>query len=365
MERVCLRFPLSAICARIHRPGGKWVYRNSAVLFCLVSVAAIVFGISCRAQTFRALPRRPKKGSKHAWGPSTSGPFFTGTAEVEPRGSWYVEPYMFDFSRAGSTSFNFNQKTAIGLGSNLELDSQAPMIFNIARPPATPLGITKSQFGFGDTHVNLKYQLTSDTNTYSFFARPAVSLTADLFIPSGKFSRLRPSRYGVDQFGNGTFQEGMSVLVRKRAKPLSFYAQVGDLVEDPANVSAGYGFNNGITTVPPGTRMHLIDGNLLYYSADLEYVLNSKRGIGILTEVDGQSQDLHNLFFGRATAPSYSYLSAAPEAEFTWPARKRMTVTWGAGVNLPVARGDYPRVVTPMMTVTFNFFGPNGSRNSE
>jgi hypothetical protein len=341
------------------------VYRSSTFFFCLMSIVAIIFGVHCRAQTFRPLSRRPKGNSKHPWGPSTSGPFFTGTAEVEPRGSWYIEPYMFDFSRAASTSFNFNQKVAIGLGGNLELDSQAPMIFNIARPPATPPGTTKNQFGIGDTHLNLKYQLISDRNTYTFLARPAISLTADLFIPSGHFSGLRPSRYGVDQFGNGTFQEGLSVLVRKRAKPFSFYAQLGDLIEDPTNVSAGYGFNNGITSVPPGTHLHLIGGNLLYYSADLEYVLNSKHGVGILAEVDGQSQDQHNLLFGKATAPSYSYLSAAPEAEFTWPARRKLAITWGAGVNLPVERGDYPRVVAPMVTVTFNFFGPNGSRNSE
>jgi hypothetical protein len=31
------------------------------------------------------------------WGPNTSGPFFTGTAEVEPVGSWYLEPFAYDF----------------------------------------------------------------------------------------------------------------------------------------------------------------------------------------------------------------------------------------------------------------------------
>ncbi len=307
------------------------------------------------------LPRAPKG----TWGPTTSGPFFTGTAEVEPRGSWYQEPYMFDYRQTGSSSVDFNQKLALGIGNNLEFDVQAPLILNSVSPPGTPGGTTVRQLGLGDSHLDFKYELTKDSSTYTFLGWPAVSLTADLFLPFGNTSGLRPSRYGADQFGNGTFQEGLSLLIRKRARPFSFYGQLGDLVEDPTHVSQGYGFNNGISTVQSGSNVRLVDGNLLYYSAAMEYVLNTKHGIGFLAEVDGQSQSLHNLFFGRATAPSFSYLSAAPEAEFTWPARRHLALTWGVGVNLPIERGDYPRILTPMVTLTLNFFGPNGSRNSE
>ncbi|MFP5277667.1 MAG: hypothetical protein ACLGPM_11155 [Acidobacteriota bacterium] len=303
--------------------------------------------------------------SQHQWGPTTSGPFFTGTAEVEPMGSSYWEPYLFDYKKDGSRSMNFNQKSAMGLGHNLEFDAQVPLILNTAANPASATGSSVSQFGPGDAHLDFKYQLTDDQNTHKLLAWPALALTTDFFLPSGNASGLRPSRYGVDQFGNGTFQEGMSLLIRKRFEPFSFYGQIGDLVEDPTNVAQGYGYDNNIGTVPSGSHVRMVDGNLLYYSAALEYVLNSRRGIGFLTEFDGQSQSLHNLFFGKATAPSYSYLSAAPEVEYTWPAGKRFALTWGAGVNLPIERGDYPRIVTPMMTLTFNFFGPNGSRNSE
>ena len=314
-----------------------------------------------RANGIEAAPSR----SKPSWGPTTSGPFFTGTAEVEPMGSRYWEPYMLAYRQASSSSTNFNQKTAVGMGNNLEFDAQVPLILNTAKPPATPAGTTVSQFGPGDAHLNFKYQLTSDANAYKFLARPALSLTADLFIPSGNASGLRPSRYGVDQFGNGTFQEGMSLLIHKRAHPFEFYGQFGDLIEDPTHVSRGYGYNNGMDSVQSGKNMPMIDGNLLYYSAALEYVINTRRGIGLLAEVDGQSQSLRNLLFGKATAPGYSYLSAAPEVEYTWPAGKHFAITWGAGVNLPVERGDYPRVLTPMATLTFCFNGPNGGRDSQ
>ncbi|MFP5209728.1 MAG: hypothetical protein ACLGRW_10605 [Acidobacteriota bacterium] len=306
-----------------------------------------------------------QRSRKPYWGPTTSGPFFTGTAEVEPMGSRYWEPYLFDYRQTGSTSMNYNQKMAVGMGNNLEFDAQVPLILNIAKPPVTPAGTTVSQFGPGDAHLDFKYQLTEDANPYKFLARPAMALTADFFLPSGNASGLRPSRYGVDQFGNGTFQEGLSLLIHKRARPFEFYGQFGDLIEDPTTVSQGYSYNNGITSVQSGKNVRMIDGNLLYYSAAVEYVINSKRGIGVLAELDGQAQSLHNLFFGKATAPGYSYLSASPEVEYTWPARKNFAITWGAGVNLPVERGDFPHLFTPMATVTFCFNGPNGGRESQ
>ena len=46
----------------------------------------------------------------------------------------------------------------------------------------------------------------------------------------------------------------------------------------------------------------------------------------------------------------------------TWPHDKAFSVTWGAGVALPVYQSDYPVTVTPMGTVTFYFNGPFGYR---
>jgi len=331
----------------------------------LVPVPAPMIGESSSAAAIPAFVMGVQEHPRKVWGPTTSGPFFTGTAEVEPMGSWYEEPFLFDMRHGSSTSKNFNQKIAVGMGHNLEFDVQLPMLLNTAKSPTAPAGDAVSQFGPGDSHLSFKYELTNDADTCKFLARPAMTLTFDFIVPSGNTSGLRASRYGVDQFGNGTFQEGMSLLVRKRAKPFMIYGQFGDLIGDPTRVSKGYGFDNGITSIQAGRQVRMVDGNLLYYSAALEYVLNTRHGIGFLAELDGQSQSQHSLLFGKATAPSYSYLSAAPEVEFTWPARKNLAITWGAGVNLPVERGDYPRTVTPMFTVSFNFNGPNGGRSSQ
>ncbi len=305
---------------------------------------------------------------RHAWGPNTSGPFFTGTAETEPVGSMYLEPFMFDYRKNGSQSDTFTQKMAIGMGHNLEFDVLIPLINNTVTAPSTSpsspaMGL--EDFGPGDTHLYFKYGLLSDANTHEFLVRPAISLTADFLLPTGNTAHLSGRRGGADQLGNGTYQEGISLMVHKRAKPFAVYGQFGDLVANPATVSAGYGFDNGIGTVSSGNNVRMVDGNLVYYSTAIEYVLNDKHGIGFLTEASGQSQSGRNLFFGKATAPSYSYLWLAPEVEFTWPVHKSFSITWGAGVAFTVHRNNYARTLTPMMTATFYFNGPKGSRDSE
>ena len=35
-------------------------------------------------------------GQDSRWGPATSGPFYTGTAEAEPLGSDFLEPWVYD-----------------------------------------------------------------------------------------------------------------------------------------------------------------------------------------------------------------------------------------------------------------------------
>jgi hypothetical protein len=300
------------------------------------------------------------------WGPNTSGPFFTGTAEVEPIGSWYLEPiFVYDFLTAGSSSLYNPVRLAIGLGHNLELDTYIPLIQNQESPPLTPQGTSSSHFGAGNTHFEIKWQLFSDADVYQPLARPAIALDFNFWIPSGQYQNLNPQDYGADQLGNGTYNEAIQLLLRKHVKPFIFYFQLGDIVENPSTVGAGYTFNNGLTPAPvtaAAPNFHMVDGNLLYYAAAFEHVINTEWGAGYLLEIYGESQSGQNLFFGVANAPPWSFLWAAPEIEVTWPHGKKFSATWGAGVALPVYQSNYPSTVTPMGTVSFYFNGPFGYR---
>ena len=297
-----------------------------------------------------------------SWGPNTSGPFFTGTAEVEPIGSWYLEPvFVYDYLSPGSSSLYNPVRLSIGLGHNLELDTFIPLILNTVGPPVSPQGTSASHFGAGNTHFEIKWELTSDQNVYLPLARPAIALTFDFWVPSGQYQNLNPQDYGTDQLGNGTFNESVFLLVRKHVKPFIFYLQLGDIVENPSTVGVGYTFNNGLTSIN-SPDFHMVDGNLLYFAGAFEHVVNTEWGTGYLLEFYGESQSGQNLFFGRANAPAWSFLWAAPEVEVTWPHGKEFSATWGAGVALPVYQSNYPSTVTAMGTVSFYFNGPFGYR---
>lgn len=297
------------------------------------------------------------------WAINTSGPMFTGTADTEPWSSWYYEPWFYNYRTPsqGSAEYYMPQRLAIGLGHNFELDNWLTVDGNVLGPPSTPVGKSASYFGLGNMHTQLKYQWLEDADTYSFWALPTITTALELYFPTGKYTDLNPSLYGADQLGNGTYNQGISLLLRKRFKPFELYFQVTDLIEDPTRVYGGYTFNNGITIVPPGQSLRMVDGNLLSYSGAFEHVLTDW-GLGYLLEFFGAWQSDQNIFFGRANAPGWSFLWIDPAIEFNWPNSRTFVATWGFGVALPVEQWGYPRIFTPMATVTFywNGGGPRG-----
>ncbi len=302
--------------------------------------------------------------AEQPWGPATSGPNFTGTAEVEPQGSWYLEPWFYGYHdlRYGTWELAMPQRFAIGVGYNLELDLYPNFLLNTAQPPTTPSGKSTAHFGVGNLHFELKYGLTTDADSYHLWAMPSLSIKTITWIPTGNYQHLSPSAYNTDQFGNGTWNQGVGLLIRKRFKPFEFYGEFDEIVQFPTEVHGGYQFNNGLTQVPFGQSLHMTDGNLLYYAFAFEHVINSHYGLGYVLEFTGQSQNGHNLLYGRANAPAWSYVWASPTVEFTWPNTPSFQTTWGLGAVLPVYEWDFPQTIGPIFTVTFYFNGKNGRR---
>ncbi|MGC9292818.1 MAG: hypothetical protein ACP5EP_08850 [Acidobacteriaceae bacterium] len=298
------------------------------------------------------------------WGPLTSGPFFTGTAEADPPKSGYYEPWVFDTltSSLGQSQYSMPQRISYGIWNNLEVDSYVPLNYNKVGPPSTSSGQTVTAYGTGNYHIELKRQLTSDADTHRFWARPALAITYQQWIPTGKYRNLNPALYGADQMGSGTYNEGLNLLARKRFKPFEGYFQFGNIIEDPTHVGGGYTYNNGYSTVPNGEVLRVVNGDLLYYAGALEHVLNSKHGFGYLIEYNGEAQNKRNLIFGHANAPSWNFLHISPEAEYTWPNKKGFAMTWGGGIALPAEQSGYARSKVPMFTVTFYRNGPQGYR---
>lgn len=292
------------------------------------------------------------------WVGNTSGPFFTGTADAEPLGSWYYEP--FSFNEVGQPLFQSNnvQKLAIGLGHGSEFDVIAPFLYNEASGPG---GKSASHFGLGDASLEFKHQFLKDADPYHLWAQPSLAAAFFLTVPTGNYQNLKPALLGTDQLGNGTYAEQANLLLRKGVKPFQLYLQLGDVIGNPTDLRGPYTFNNGFTQLPAGSALHLVDGNLLYLAGTFEHVLDPEDGLGYLVEVYGQWQNRQNLVFGHATAPAWSSLWVAPEVEVNWPSEPKLTISWGAGVALPVAQYRYPRTFIPMITATL-YFNEGGAR---
>lgn len=241
------------------------------------------------------------------WGPSTSGPFFTGTAEASQVGSLAIEPWYYGFiQKHTSTTNTITQSISLGLPWDMDLYVQEPLI------------IQGSQVGLGTTYVGLQKTLLWDADTTSFWARPALAIMVTANLPTGTF--------GV-QSTYWSFQ----LIGHKRFKPFQLYWQVG---------------NSPVSSLQTGT------GQLYNYSMAFEHVLNSETGLGYLFELYGQTQ---------AGNGGYSYLWFMPEIEYNIIKQKSdgFSMNMGTGIGLPVFfQNNFPATFIPMCTITINFDRP-------
>ncbi len=297
-----------------------------------------------------------------SWGPNTSGPFFTGTAEVEPVGSFFIEPYVYDFLQPslGTSILSMPERISIGVSKNWEFDVSIPIVVNQATSPTTPPGQSIQNLGIGDTLLWFKRQFSSDGNAYSFWARPAMTLEAQFTLPTGRYLNLDPNQYTTDQTGDGSFDEGIYLILRKHFKPFMLYFQAGDILLNPTTVGPGYTMNNQMSTTTQPQK--IVNGNLLYYAGSFEHVLNDTWGAGYLLEFFGESQDGQSLLFGTANTPAWSFIWVDPAIEITWPYEGPINITWGAGMAFPLYQSNYPRTYTPMGTISVYYNGPFGYR---
>lgn len=295
-------------------------------------------------------PPTPVPPNQTRWVDNTSGPFYTGTADVDPGGSYYIEPYYFNFRTKGQNNVYVPTKFAYGLGRGLELDLYAPFDYNRARDSN---GVEQSAIRYGDTLVQVKWQFAKVKDRYRFWAKPSMGFAFGLNVPTGNYQGLNPNLAGASQTSNGTWNEQVAFLIRKQFKPFELYLQQTELVQNPANVVGPYQFNNSIDSVPVGEHVRMVDGDAVETAGALEHILLPKEGFGYLVEYSGERQFGRSLLWGQANAPSFAYFDLSPEVEVTWPNKGKYPITWAAGTTFTTARSNYPRQLTPMFTVSF------------
>jgi hypothetical protein len=302
--------------------------------------------LSARAQTSPSASQG--MDGNRPWVDNTSGPFFTGTADVMPQGSFYIEGYYFNYRTRGSANTTLPLKAAYGIGHRLELDAYTAFEYVGAG------GIDGTSFQFGDTVPQLKLELYKEKDRYRLWRMPSLGLSFDVNIPTGHLQSAKPNLAGGAQTTNDTWNEQVNLLARKQFNPFELYLEASEIVQNPVNIVGPYQFDNGLTNVSPGTPYHVVDGNVVSAAGAFEHVLRPKSGLGYLLEFNGERQTTQSLFFGRATAPSFSYFNINPEIEYTRPSGGKFPITWAAGVGFTAARSGYPRQLIPMFTVTLN-----------
>ena len=256
------------------------------------------------------------------WNVITKGPFIPDTAEASPVGTWVLNPTIYLQSTPDGQYSAVNiEEFSTGLGSGgLEFDTALPLI-----PNNSPNYFEADQYWF-------KWQVSRDDNTYRFFSRPAVSIEPYFLVPG--------------QSQNETTQEGIFIPLHKRFKPFELYAQAGMLLPNSFQRQG---------------QINEIWGNLYSYSAALEDVMSDKHGAGWILEAYGETQDKNSLF-GGVNQPAWSFISASPDLEVTWPNRQSFEVGWSVGMFFPLMANGTPWSRLAIASVTLYFNGIYGNR---
>ncbi len=297
---------------------------------------------------FFAFAWRALADSNQAWDPTTSGPFYTGTAETVPPGSFFVETYLFDEEQPGlgTRSFDVPLRFDVGLANGMDLSGLIPYDYTLQENNA---GTWVHGGGIGDSQFWMKKELVKASSKW-----PAISAEFVVTLPSGNSAYLKPNLYSADQTGLGTTDVGISLLARKRMRPCEFYGQVTYSVASEAQVSPGYVTTNGITLPQGGV---VAPGDTITYAAAFERVLNEATEFGYLIEFYGMTSTGQNMFRG-PTGQNWSFVDAAPELEIN----SSKNTSWGVGEMIPVYQYNYPKTDITMFTVTYSYSGPEGHR---
>ena len=224
---------------------------------------------------------------RKSWNPFTHGPILANSPDVQPKGQWLLQAFVF--SAVGHqqypnrlTTDTVNSPTHLravsptldigyGLTDNLELDVFPSLIwYNSSTQPTTPSSgghsSAPSAVGIGDTTIYLKYRaIVQDPDSWrtSFTFYNAVTLPSSQWfgtppIPGG-FSPL--GRLPATKFGGLGLTEGL--MFRKNLQPFRIMGSIYYTYTVP-------GSTGGITTY---------NGDIVNTRLILEYIADDKRGL--------------------------------------------------------------------------------------
>lgn len=292
-----------------------------------------------------------------------TGPLFASHARTIPAGKINLQPYFGYYVTQGNYTNDWSIQSAphfsslgpiayinLGLTESLDFAAAIPWMYN------TFLGNTAS--GLGDVALGFSYQLMKDDNggplwDILFFIRE--------YLPTGKFTNLRPDSAGVDATGYGAFITDIGFNAQKiflMDNGKLFRLRLNIAYELPAvtHVQGLNAYGGGV-----GTKGKIWADATFFFTAAYEIQLtqNWVFACDYMYEHGGQAKFSGDpgLAFGRATSftniasngyPAWDSFSVAPAIEYNF--NEDMGII--AGLWVSVAGRNNAAFISPL--VAFN-----------
>lgn len=222
------------------------------------------------------------------WNPFSSGPQLVSSADVQPKGQWFLRPYVYSeigYGRFGNTwsanpnglpqrlsAINPQVEVSYGITNSVEFEMYVSEV-SWWQSAGNSQG-SQSGHGLGDTTAFLKYRAIVQqdgtwwpTVTNAFYVSlPTSDWAGTPSIPAGfaPLGRLPSTHFGAPEFTE-------SILFRKNLKPFRISGGVFYSYGAPSS-------NNGMT------QYH---GDIFQYRLAFEHFLDDRQGLAYAVEVLG------------------------------------------------------------------------------
>ncbi len=280
---------------------------------------------------------------RRSWNPMTHGPILNTGIDIQPKGQFLVQPFVFGeighdrfTNQFGTTTTDspFHLRAvaptlifAYGITDHFELNVAPSWIwFNSSQARDSDGRMIQEENDVGDTTIYLKYRpIVQDPDT----ARPSVTIYNGVTLPSsqwfgtkgipGGFSPL--GRLPGTKFGGLSFTEG--ILLRKNLNPFRL------------NAGLYYSY-----TAPGSTAgMNTYNGDIVNTRFIVEYIANEQRGLGFNLEF----VTLHGLPFRldghdlNIKPTSFNLIGIEPSIQYKFFHNSNGALVGAAGVLFSIA----------------------------
>ena len=262
---------------------------------------------------------------RKSWNPFSHGPILANSPDVQPKGQWLIQTFIFSQIANAKYGNTLTTKTepspvhlraisptfflAYGITDNVEIDLVPSLIYYDSTKTTTPSSgghsTAHTDMGVGDTTIYLKYRgAVQDPDSW----RPSFTWYQSVTLPSSQWMNTQPipggfsplGRLPATKFGGLGLTEGL--MFRKNLQPFRIMGSIYYTYTLPGSTGGQNTYNGDI-----------INTRLIF-----EYIADDKRGLAFdleLLSVHGLSQRLdgHDL---NLNPKSFDLIGVEPSVQY-------------------------------------------------